>query len=555
MMTEPIGPADAPLRKRKFMKLSDSKIGTRLGLSYGVLLVLMVLLTATGSWLLHEFSALGRAIMGDAVPKERLVSEWRHSVELNATRTLLVLNVEDAAVRANVEAAMRKTSERISEVQKELEHTVVSASGKALLADILVQRAQYSSARKRQLQAKADNDAARLAAGQEEMNAAFQAYDTSLHKLAEYEQNKASMMKERVDTESRQGQLLLGALCTVALAIAIACTVVITRSIIRPLRRAMAVAQEVASGRLSRHAEACARDETGQLLAALYKMNGDLFRIVGAVRDSSTTIVTASDEIAHGNQDLSVRTEQQAGSLEETASSMEELTTAVKQNADNVREADQLASIAWSVAAKGGAVVSEVVKTMDSINASTTKIGDIIGVIDGIAFQTNILALNAAVEAARAGEHGRGFAVVASEVRNLAQRSAGAAKEIKLIIETSARDVAAGSGLVGKAGTTMEEIESSVKRLAAIMRSVSLTNGEQEAGIAQINQAIGQMDAVTQQNAALVEEAAAASEALRAQAAQLGELVGTFQLDETHGLRSARGQQTPAAARMALGVA
>jgi methyl-accepting chemotaxis protein len=387
------------------------------------------------------------------------------------------------------------------------------------------------------------------------MNAAFQAYDSSLHKLAEYEQNKASMMKERVDAESRQGQLLLGALCTVALAIAIACTVVITRSIIRPLRRAMAVAQEVASGRLSRHAEACARDETGQLLAALYKMNGDLFRIVGAVRDSSTTIVTASDEIAHGNQDLSVRTEQQAGSLEETASSMEELTTAVKQNADNVREADQLASIAWSVAAKGGAVVSEVVKTMDSINASTTKIGDIIGVIDGIAFQTNILALNAAVEAARAGEHGRGFAVVASEVRNLAQRSAGAAKEIKLIIETSARDVAAGSGLVGKAGTTMEEIESSVKRLAAIMRSVSLTNGEQEAGIAQINQAIGQMDAVTQQNAALVEEAAAASEALRAQAAQLGELVGTFQLDETHGLRSARGQQTPAAARMALGVA
>jgi methyl-accepting chemotaxis protein len=294
----------------------------------------------------------------------------------------------------------------------------------------------------------------------------------------------------------------------------------------------MAVAQDVAAGRLSNRQESYARDETGQLLAALGKMNCDLFRIVSAVRDSSGMIVTASDEIAHGNLDLSARTEQQAGALEETASSMEELTATVKQNADNAREADQLAGVALDVAARGGAVVASVVDTMGSINASAGKIKDIIGVIDGIAFQTNILALNAAVEAARAGEQGRGFAVVASEVRNLAQRSAAAAKEIKGLIETSARDVATGTELVGKAGATMHDIEASVKRVTTIMRDISLANGEQEAGIAQINEAIGQMDSVTQQNAALVEEAAAASQALREQAAQLGELVGTFELDD-----------------------
>jgi methyl-accepting chemotaxis protein len=260
-------------------------------------------------------------------------------------------------------------------------------------------------------------------------------------------------------------------------------------------------------------------------------MNRDLYRIVGEVRDSSATIASASQQIASGNLDLSSRTEQQAGALEETASAMEELTVTVKQNAEHARQANQLAETASKVALQGGAVVEQVVATMGSISASAGKITEIIGVIDGIAFQTNILALNAAVEAARAGEQGRGFAVVASEVRSLAHRSAAAAKEIKALIETSVGDVDAGTKLVDKAGATMSEVVTSVGRVTAIIRDIALASHEQEAGIEQINQAISQMDAVTQQNAALVEEASAASEAMRAQAQHMETVVGVFQLE------------------------
>jgi methyl-accepting chemotaxis protein len=518
--------------KVNYMKLSDTKIGTRLAASYGLLLVLMLLLTAAGSWLLRDFNATTDVILHDAAPKERVVTEWRHAIELNASRTWLLLATDDPSLRESAETGMAKTSARITEIQKELEQVVASASAKTMLAEILAKRTAYSEVRKEVLAAKAAGNPDALAAGRARLNAALDAYDAALDQLAEHQRSKARMLEAQVDEESVQAQWLLGGLCAVAVVIALVSTRVVRRSITLPLQRAMDVAQDVAAGRLSNRRQSFSRDETGQLLAALGKMNGDLFRIVSAVRDSSGTIVTASDEIAQGNLDLSARTEQQAGALEETASSMEELTATVKQNAANAREADQLAGVALDVAARGGAVVASVVDTMGSINASAGKIKDIIGVIDGIAFQTNILALNAAVEAARAGEQGRGFAVVASEVRNLAQRSAAAAKEIKGLIETSARDVATGTELVGKAGATMQEIEASVKHVTTIMRDISLANGEQEAGIAQINEAIGQMDSVTQQNAALVEEAAAASQALREQAAQLGELVGTFELDD-----------------------
>jgi methyl-accepting chemotaxis protein len=304
----------------------------------------------------------------------------------------------------------------------------------------------------------------------------------------------------------------------------------IARIVSGPLKDAVKVARTVAAGDLTSEVEVRSKDETGQLLQALKEMNGNLVNIVSQVRTGTDTIATASNQIAAGNLDLSSRTEQQASSLEETASSMEELTSTVRQNADNARQANQLAVTASEVAGKGGAVVSEVVETMASINASSRKIVDIIGVIDGIAFQTNILALNAAVEAARAGEQGRGFAVVASEVRNLAQRSAAAAKEIKALIGDSVEKVDAGAKLVDQAGSTMQEIVASITRVTDIMGEITAATQEQTSGIEQVNQAITQMDHVTQQNASLVEEAAAASQSMQEQAGNLSQVVSVFKL-------------------------
>jgi methyl-accepting chemotaxis protein-1 (serine sensor receptor) len=303
------------------------------------------------------------------------------------------------------------------------------------------------------------------------------------------------------------------------------------RAITHPLQEALDHFDAISTGDLTRRIEVKSTDEMGRLMMALSKMHQSLIAVIGQVRTGTETIATASSQIASGNQDLSSRTEEQASSLEETASSMEELTATVKQNADNARQANQLAVSASSIAAKGGTVVGQVVDTMASINESSKKIVDIIGVIDGIAFQTNILALNAAVEAARAGEQGRGFAVVASEVRNLAQRSAAAAKEIKTLISDSVAKVDDGAKLVDQAGSTMDEIVDSIKRVTDIMGEITAATQEQTTGIEQINQAISQMDQVTQQNAALVEEAAAASESMQEQAGNLSQVVSLFKLD------------------------
>ena len=305
----------------------------------------------------------------------------------------------------------------------------------------------------------------------------------------------------------------------------------VARSVARPLVEAVGVARQVAAGDLTAHIVVQSQDETGQLMQALKDMNASLQNLVGQVRSGTDTIATASSQIAAGNQDLSSRTEEQASSLEETASSMEELTSTVKQNADNARQANTMALTSSSIAIEGGKVVGEVVGTMASINASSRKIVDIIAVIDGIAFQTNILALNAAVEAARAGEQGRGFAVVATEVRNLAQRSAAAAKDIKVLIGDSVEKVEAGSKLVDQAGRTMDDIVASITRVTDIMSEITAASNEQSAGIEQVNQAIAQMDQVTQQNAALVEEATAAAESMQEQAASLSEVVSVFKLD------------------------
>ncbi|MFL9923930.1 methyl-accepting chemotaxis protein [Herbaspirillum lusitanum] len=322
---------------------------------------------------------------------------------------------------------------------------------------------------------------------------------------------------------------LLAAIVVIAMGLAIT----VARIVSRPLQQAVDVAQRVAQGDLTADIRAASTDETGQLMHSLKAMNDSLLKIVTEVRQGTDTISTASSEIATGNLDLSSRTEQQAGSLEETASAMEELTSTVKQNADNARQANQLAVSASEVAGQGGSVVGQVVQTMSSINESSRRIVDIISVIDGIAFQTNILALNAAVEAARAGEQGRGFAVVASEVRSLAQRSAAAAKEIKGLIDDSVGKVDAGSKLVEQAGNTMSDIVDSVRRVTDVVSEITAATQEQSTGIEEINRAITQMDEVTQQNAALVEEAAAAAQSLQDQAGRLTQVVSVFKLDNS----------------------
>ncbi|RXZ32402.1 HAMP domain-containing protein [Oxalobacteraceae bacterium CAVE-383] len=336
----------------------------------------------------------------------------------------------------------------------------------------------------------------------------------------------------RARASSRQAMLVSVGLMIAGFIGSVLGGVLFSRSISRPLDKCVGLAQMVAAGDLTGSIVVSSQDEIGQLLQALKDMNHSLGTIVTEVRLGTDAIAIASGEIATGNLDLSSRTEQQAASLEETASSMEELTSTVKQNSDNANQAKQLANTAAEVATKGGDVVNQVVQTMGSINESSRKIVDIIGVIDGIAFQTNILALNAAVEAARAGEQGRGFAVVASEVRSLAQRSAIAAKEIKQLIGDSVDKVTAGGTLVGQAGSTMVEIVDSIQRVSDIMAEISAAGREQSAGIDQINQAVGQMDNATQQNAALVEQAAAAAASLREQAGRLVQTVSVFKLND-----------------------
>jgi methyl-accepting chemotaxis protein len=367
----------------------------------------------------------------------------------------------------------------------------------------------------------------------------FDQVGSNLQVLTQLNSEGAKVASARGDAMYASSRLWIIALLVGVVTLGIMLAVFVGRVIAWPLAQAVIIARTVAEGDLTSTINPVGTDETGQLMQALKDMNSSLVRIVGQVRSGTDIIGTASAEIAAGNLDLSSRTEQQASSLEETASSMEELTSTVKQNADNARQANQMAASASAVALKGGAVVSEVMATMSLINASSKKIVDIISVIDGIAFQTNILALNAAVEAARAGEQGRGFAVVASEVRNLAQRSAAAAKEIKALIGDSVEKVDAGTRLADQAGVTMEEIVKAARGVTDIMGEITAASQEQTEGIEQINQAVVQMDQVTQQNAALVEEAAAAAESLQDQASNLTEIVGIFKLDGMHGVHSA----------------
>ena len=389
-------------------------------------------------------------------------------------------------------------------------------------------------------------DAANLL--QTEFNVPHETWSVALGELAHFQNEamKTTFEESKVNYQSSVRVMILIGILTIGFGAFSGW--VISRSIAAPLKRAAQYADSIATGELTSDIDAQGHDEISDLLASLKQMQENLINTVLKIKEGTDTISVASREIASGNADLSSRTESQASSLEETASSMEELTSTVKQNADNARQANQLVVSASGVAVKGGAVVGQVVSTMGSIKESSRKIVDIISVIDGIAFQTNILALNAAVEAARAGEQGRGFAVVASEVRSLAQRSASAAKEIKDLIGDSVAKVDQGSKLVDEAGKTMDEIVTSVQHVADIMSEITAASQEQSAGIEQVNLAITQMDEMTQQNAALVEQAAAAAESMEEESAELAKSVDVFKLNQNHlsCVKTSRAQQNTA---------
>jgi len=515
------------------------KVGTRLGLGFVLVLAFLVAVTATGIYQMAQIqNRLDHVISVNNVVS-RLVVDMRANVGDRVTSLRVLTLMSDPADMEPEMNRIKELAAKYADAQNKLSSQFAVEARpeeKALLATIKEQEAiampAIAKASDLWLANKAE-DATKVLI--KEIRPAQKKWMAALDQLGTLEDKQNAQMQ--VDAASgfstaRTFMLLMG---LAAMAISVLAAWVITRQLLKQLGGepdyTAAIAGSIAKGDLSITIDTNSSDKDS-LLFEMKEMRNSLVDIVSQVRTGTETIGTASREIAAGNIDLSSRTEMQASSLEKTASAMDQLTSTVKQNADNAREANQLASAASDVAIRGGQVVSEVVDTMSSIDASAKKIVDIIGVIDGIAFQTNILALNAAVEAARAGEQGRGFAVVASEVRNLAQRSAGAAKEIKMLIDDSVEKVGAGTKLVGQAGVTMDEVVDSVRRVTDIMSEIANASQEQSAGIAQVNQSIIEMDSMTQQNAALVEEAAAAAQSLQDQAAELARVVSIFKLVE-----------------------
>ncbi len=464
--------------------------------------------------------------------KLELADKWLADVRQNSARSLAVAMSQGSDMLNFFKDAMAATSRGTTETQKTFLEIAANNPDALKRAELVGEvRKEWLAARDEINAVKAAGNDARA---RELVTGKFvpvtNRYVEVTQALVDGQIQALGALQARVQAEFRSLYQWLGLLFVAALAVSALLAWRITRSVTEPVHQAVAVADAVAAGDLTMAVSSQRTDELGDLLRSLDRMKTSLVRTVSQVRQASDSIGTASVEIATGNQDLSSRTEQTASNLEETAASMEELTSTVRNSADAARQANQLAASAAEIAARGGEVVAQVVTTMDEINHSSKKINDIIGVIDGIAFQTNILALNAAVEAARAGEQGRGFAVVAGEVRNLAQRSAQAAKEIKGLIGASVDRVEAGSKLVADAGNTMSEIVGSVQRVSDIIGEITAAAGEQSDGIGQVNTAVAQLDQMTQQNAALVEESAAAAESLKDQARRLTEAVDFFRI-------------------------
>ncbi|MEX3937254.1 methyl-accepting chemotaxis protein [Paraburkholderia phymatum] len=515
------------------MWIANLRIGARLSAAFGLVVALLIGTAVVGIGHLASSNARMDSIVSERYALIALSNQIKNNgYKANGilSNLLLVSTEEQAKKYMNEYAVIRKTN---ADAYARLEKLLRSDDARALFKEQFQARTTYGgSVRKffdlvkenRQQEAR-DLYLGDLARQQDE-------YYLLVDKMVDYQASQMQRDVARAADEGDNARMQMILLSIGAILAAMVTGFVITRGITRPINRAVSLAEAVAQGDLTQRLEADSKDEVGRLLDALKHMIENLHGIVVRVRRGTETITQASREVASGNLDLSSRTEQQASALEQTAAAMEQLTSTVKQNADNALEANRVASNASVVAARGGEAVNRVVDTMSAINDSSRRIVDIIGVIEGIAFQTNILALNAAVEAARAGEHGRGFAVVASEVRSLAQRSAVAAKEIKTLIDDSVGHVDNGSRIVDEAGQIIREVVRSISQVTAIVGEMSTSSQEQSDGIEQINRAVTQMDQVTQENAALVEESAAAAQALRDQAAQLTDMVAEFALDE-----------------------
>ncbi|MEN2672918.1 methyl-accepting chemotaxis protein [Herbaspirillum huttiense] len=523
------------------------KIGSRLAFGFCLILLLATAILLIGLWRMAELEASSEYVIDQKVAAMTSAMNMREAGSQLALALRKVVTPTDAAEGKAEDAHLGEILKAYAGFEKQITGLSADGRGKDLLAATSGESKKLFPLVEQIRQQVASNnyfDAAQQL--KSDFLPAHEKWMASVAALAAFQQEDMKQAHADAKDSYRKAQIGMLAMGVLTLGLGFFFTFIITRSIVNPLKRAGSIAETISRGDLTHDFHDQGRDEAAHLVNALDAMQGNLATTLNEVKESAAVIAVASHEIARGNVDLSNRTESQASSLEETASSMEQLTSTVQQNAANAQQANQLVLSASDYATKGGRVVGDVVATMGSIKESSGKIVDIIGVIDGIAFQTNILALNAAVEAARAGEQGRGFAVVASEVRALAQRSAAAAKEIKELISDSVDKVDAGGKLVDEAGATMSEIVASVKHVADIMGEITAASQEQSAGIAEVNNAIAQIDEITQQNAALVEQAAAAAESLQEQSDVLARAVAVFKLKTAAQARPQSQPQHPA---------